>query len=305
MAGAEVTNVAPGAAFLNKGWDTISSGMAETGGVRSSRNPAALPKEKSKEISFRGESRFGIASDSCLSYIHPFKESALKAGIKITGIGDVDERDSSDEKTGSLSANSWAVKVGYGHTINRLIKNYTFSVGAEIGIAKGSVGDQEVLSALTCGLGGLFPFSLFEHKFEMGVSFQNIGSDKYGTTLPYQGIIGFSTNLPSPKEGYLKLLIDFKLNKPGYVFALTEPVPDVPGKTKIAEGFMTPSVGLEYDYNNVFQLRFGYAKNQFIPNAGTIAVGVGFKIKKMEFNYAFNPMTYLDDCHELSVKYKF
>jgi hypothetical protein len=292
MAGAEVINVAPGAAFLNKGWDTISSGMAETGGVRNSRNPAALPKEKDKGISCRYESRFGIANDSNLSYIHPLKESALKVEIKITGIGDVDERNGSDEKTGSLSANFSTVKIGYGHTVD--IKNYKFGVGAEIGIAKGNVGDQEVLSALTCGFGGLFPFldPLFKHKFELGVSLQNMGNDKYGTKLPYQGIIGLGTNLHSLKESRLMLLMDFKLNKPGCGI-------------ETGEMFGAPSIGLEYDYKKAFQFRFGYAKDQVIPNTGTLAVGFGFRIKNMEFDYAFDPKTYLDDCHELSVKYKF
>ncbi len=205
----------------------------------------------------------------------------IGGGFTYVSYGNIEGFDANDRPTGTLPAvYDYAASVGVGYSATD-----NFRVGGVVKYISQSLGDVRA-TAFAGDLGAIFTV----RKFALAATFSNIGEKLVfiaeGDELPAAARIGVAY---TPPDGPILTTIDIEIPKEG------EPV---------------AHYGLEYNFDQKYYLRGGYA---FFPTQGErdfgvgLAAGAGLRLKNYLIDYSFSPEQHLNGeaIHRFSLGLKF
>ncbi|MEM8486478.1 MAG: type IX secretion system protein PorQ [Bacteroidota bacterium] len=219
----------------------------------------------------------------------------LSFGMRYLSWGSLDEADTQGNRLGSFSANDVAFTVG----LSRLYSDQLY-VGANLHSIISSV-DAFSASALAADVGivyqapsGQFAFSTSINN--LGVTLKSLGETEDELPLDFRvGVSGKLRHLP------------LMLTLTGY--NLHDFDAAVPGASTLDQVMEHIAVGGEFQFSESFNLRFGYnhRRHQTLKQKSRLdfagfGFGVGLKISRVYFDYAFNSWSSLGGLNQFTLR---
>jgi hypothetical protein len=236
-------------------------------------NPAGMADITTRKINFMHNEWLVGTHYEHLSYITPFNQGVLCAGMTYLGSGDIDLREDSPEKKGTYQAYDFALISGYAWKISD-----DMSVGITGKLLHSKIHDYDA-NGFALDIGFLRTTPVADNLLFGGV-IQNIGSKlKFksdGDPLPLIFKLGISYNMLENR-----LLTTADISKPG-------------------DNDIQVNLGWEYWVNHFLAIRAGY--NSGIDEGPGVTCGIGYKHPVVNIDYAYVPYGDLEDhTHRISL----
>ena len=272
-------------------------------------NPAALANIENSEIAFSSIDWIDDVSLNHLAFAYPWKPGlSIGFGLSVLSVGDM-EVTTIEEPDGTgrfFDANSMALTAGVS---KRLTDRFVF--GANFKYVSERI-SEETASGFCFDFGTML-YTGFR-SLRMGMSISNLGPE-----LKFEGNeLNQSLN---PDESINQDKVQYIYNLDGYDLPLTfriglayDLLDDSQNRWTIAADAQDPndnigqfSLGSEYSYNNMFQLRGGY---KFNYEEEGLSLGAGVNLNPTEstvlaFDYAWADFGRLQSTHRFSLSIKF
>lgn len=259
-------------------------------------NPALLNPQMHRSLSVSFLNHVSDLRAGFLAYSHTLDRiGAMGFGIRYLSYGSLTRTDARGNEQGSFSANDVAFTVG----ISRLYTEQ-FYVGANLHSILSSV-DAYNASALAADLGmvyhalnGAFAFSASVNN--VGIVLKSLGDVK--DELPLDFRIGVTSRLQ-----HLPLLITLT----GY--NLHDFDSAIEGATTFDRVMEHVALGGEFQFSEGFNVRFGYnhRRHQTLKQKSRLdfagfGFGVGLKISRIYFDYAYNSWSSLGGLNQFTLR---
>ncbi|MCK5533984.1 PorV/PorQ family protein [bacterium] len=214
-----------------------------------------------------------------LAYAQPVK--ALKGGLGVSvsflNVGNIEGYDPGGVKTEKLNFYDFAFSLAYGR---RLIGNLDGGINFKVFQEKL---DDDIITAYALDIGWLYPAPL--KSLVLGLNIQNIGPEvKFideGDALPLN--IKFGGAWKHKLFGNdLIAALDFNFPRDNDFFL---------------------NLGGEFWVHNSIALRIGYKSQDDLTNG--LRLGLGFRVKGLNLDYAFLAKDDFDDGHKISISFRF
>ncbi|MCK4532985.1 PorV/PorQ family protein [bacterium] len=242
-------------------------------------NPAGLSGIEHNEVTLMHNERGEEIRYEFLAYVQPVKvlKGGLGASVSFLNVGGIEGYDPWGVKTGELYFHDFAFSLAYGRRlIGKLDGGINFKIFQEIL-------DDEKVNAYAVDIGWLYPSPLKSLVF--GLNIQNIGSPiKFiddEDELPLNIKVGgawkhelFGNDLTTALDFNFPRDNDFFLN-----------------------------LGGEFWVHNAIALRIGYKSRDDLTNG--LRLGLGFRVKGLNLDYAFLSKEDFDDGHKISISFRF
>ncbi len=242
-------------------------------------NPAGLSGIEHKELILMHNERGEEIRYEFLAYVQPVKvlKGGLGASVSFLNVGGIEGYDPWGVKTGELYFHDFAFSLAYGRRlIGKLDGGINFKIFQEML-------DDEKATGYALDIGWLYPAPL--KSLVLGLSIQNIGPPiKFideGDELPLNIKVGgawkhelFGNDLTTALDFNFPRDNDFFLN-----------------------------LGGEFWVHNAIALRAGYESRDDLTNG--LRLGLGFKVKGLNLDYAFLSKDDFDDGHKISISFRF
>jgi len=230
-------------------------------------NPAGLAQIKKTEILAMYNKWFQEVKQGYLSLAFPLLGGTIGLGANYVDMGQIEGRDEEGNPTGEFGASDIYAFLGYA---NRVYSNVMFGISAGM-LQETIAGDKR--STYLGSIGLLFT----GRSFSLGLACQNIGSNLGEDPLPltYRGGIAI-------RLGAFRIAAD---------------------AVKVVDDDMYYCAGLEWWMGSILALRAGYKTGQDIGSG--MSAGIGFKISRININYAYVPYGDFGDTHRLSLSIRF
>ena len=231
-------------------------------------NPAGLVQLKNKQLLVSYNSWFAGIKQGYISFTLPLsEEESVGVGTNYLDMGAFEGRDEEGTPTGSFGASDFQLTIGYANKLSD-----KFMAGLSGGILQDTIANDKKNTYLV-NAGVLF---FTKKSLSLGLSVQNIGSKLSSDNLPLTLKLGVARKMKS-----LTLAAD-----------ISKPI----------DNEMYYSTGGEWSIRKDLFLRVGYKSNQDI--ASGIAIGIGLKREKIDFDYAYVPYGDLGNTHRISIVIK-
>ena len=258
-------------------------------------NPALLQESVDGHLSFSYLNHLSDINAGWITYgKHLPQWGSFSAGIRYLSFGQFDERNELGEKTGTFSASDLALTVG----ASRAWKN-GLRYGASWSLMHASLASA---GATASGVDAGIMLDDSDHRQTFAISVHNVGVvlssvGERSDALPADVRVGYTRRL-----AHLPLLISvtaYRLHK-------MDGGPDDAGAlTRIL--FHT-RIGGEFQFSESFRVRFGYDHRQHdelkvksrLDMAG-FSTGLGIRVSRFGFDYAFNSWSSLGGLHRLTL----
>ncbi|MCB4755649.1 MAG: PorV/PorQ family protein [Elusimicrobia bacterium] len=213
----------------------------------------------------------------------PLKAGAIALGGLFLQYPEQDGRGENREKLGGFSASDSALSIGYGRPITS-----AFTGGATLKIIQSRIGTDEARGvAVDLGVR-----QKVGSRLGLGLGVQNLGRARgfveRDEALPTAYSLGAAYRLPA---GF-GAAIDWKIDP--------------------AEGRHEVVFGSEIAVGSALSLRAGYLAAlgedqgiQSLSGSSGVTAGLGFRLLRYDFDYAFTPFASLGDAHRLSILARF
>ncbi|MBS1635273.1 MAG: type IX secretion system protein PorQ [Bacteroidetes bacterium] len=284
-------------------------------------NPALLNHNCNNQFAFNYVNYVADLNYGNFAYAHHFKKvGTFAAGIQYFNYGKFDGRDEYDEQTGKFNAADYSLNLSLSRPIS---KDSCFSVGIT---AKTIYSHYDQYYSF----GSAFDFGITYHnKHQLTAS---IVAKNYGKQWrPYSGKDGVKESLPAdlqigiskkiPKAPFRLIAVYDQLMKWDltYVSPLDEanqidPFTNEPAKKRTksqiwGDKFIRHiTIASEIIVTKNFNLRVGYnfmrGKEMKLPDkkgVNGLSLGLGFKIYKFQFSYAFSKYNIVGNSHTFSI----
>lgn len=259
-------------------------------------NPALLTAEADGRIEFSYLNHLSDIDAGWVAYGKDMGElGSFGAGIRYLSFGQFDERNELGEKVGSFSAADVALTVGGARTWKPGLR-----YGAALSIMHASIAASS--NATGIGLDAGLVYDDSENRQSFGVSVHNVGTvlssiGERSDRLPADLRIGYTRTL-----AHLPLLVSVT----GYRLHKMDGGPDDAGA--IARILYHTRFAGEFQFSESFQIRFGYDHRRHdqlkvksrLDMAG-FSTGLGIRISRFAFDYAFNSWSSLGGLHRLTI----
>ena len=259
-------------------------------------NPALANSQMHRALSVSFLNHVSDLRAGFLAYsYHAEPVGSLSFGVRYLSWGNLDETDAQGNELGSFSANDVAFTVG----LSRLYSDQLY-VGANLHSIISSV-DAFSASALAADVGivyhapnGQFAFSTSINN--LGVTLKSLGETEDELPLDFRvGVSGKLRHLP------------LMLTLTGY--NLHDFDPAVQGASTLDQVMEHIAVGGEFQFSESFNLRFGYnhRRHQTLKQKSRLdfagfGFGVGLKISRIYFDYAFNSWSSLGGLNQFTLR---
>jgi len=231
-------------------------------------NPAALANMENSEFFTAYNSYLVGVSQGYIALSFPSLGGNLGIGANYMDMGKFEGYNQSGNPTGNFGATDSYIFLGYGKKL---------SGGWSLGISLGSLSDKIKDDTKSCLAGTVGVLKEIGGKYRLGAAAQNLGQNLGKDPLPLTFKIGGAAKFSS-----LTLSADACLpNDNDAYFCL----------------------GLEWNLMKAFALRAGYRTGR--DEGSGLSAGLGFKVGKFAFDYAFIPYGDLGDTHRVSLKIGF
>lgn len=272
-----------------------STAVSESGAGALFLNPALITPDVDGRIEFSWLNHLSDINAGWIAYGKDMDSlGTFVAGLRYLSFGSFDERNDIGEKTGTFSAadvsltlggsRAWTNKVRYGAALSishsSLASNGANALSTEAGLVYSDEASRQ---------------SIGVSLHHLGVVVSSIGerSDKLPTDLR----IGYTRRL-----AHLPLLVSVT----GYRLNKMDGGPD--GTGAIGKILYHTRLAGEFQFSESFRVRFGYDHrrhdelrvNSRLDLAG-FSTGVGIKISRFAFDYAFNSWSSLGGLHRITI----
>ncbi|MCC5918207.1 MAG: type IX secretion system protein PorQ [Cryomorphaceae bacterium] len=264
-------------------------------------NPALIREEMHGQLSLNAVSHPGGMFFGSTRYAHHFeKAGTFTAGFLVANYGTFDGRDPFGNHTGNFSATDLAFQMGYAYTIN---ENWT--LGSNVKLINSAF---ETYSSFGMATDLAVLYSLPEKRLDIALLAQNLGLELNSYSgdrgsLPFDLSLSISNRFEHMPLRWF-VTID-QLHRPDVSFVNPANSTRDPSTNQIVDedisilnrvarhvafgGEFAPSKGfhfsIAYDLRRANEMRTA----AFRSSAG-LSLGVGFKVKKVKFQYARNVM---------------
>ena len=282
-----------------------STALLDSGSGVLFSNPALLSPQADGRIEF---SWLNHLSDIRAGWVAYGKDMGTRgsyaAGIRYLSFGQFDERNELGEKTGTFSAADLALTIG-GSRVWRSGQRHSGAgkpetrYGAALSIMHASLASN---GATGMGLDAGIVYDDSTRRQSFGVSVHNVGLTlssvgERSDRLPADVRIGYTRKL-----AHLPLLVSVT----GYRLHKMDGGPDDAGA--IARILYHTRLAAEFQFSESFQVRFGYDHRRHdelkvktrLDMAG-FSTGLGIRISRFAFDYAFNSWSSLGGLHRISI----
>ena len=272
-------------------------------------NPAALANIEKSEVAFSSIDWIEDVSLSNLAFAYNWKPGlSIGFGLCVLSVGDMEVTTIQDpDGTGQyFDANSMALTAGFS---KRLTDRFVF--GANFKYISERISEESASGF--CFDFGTMLYTGYK-SLRMGMSISNLGPE-----LKFEG--NELNQAINPDEGINQDEVQFVYNLDGYDLPLTfrvglayDLLDDSKNRWTIAADAQDPndnigqfSLGSEYSFNNMFQLRGGY---KFNYEEEGLSLGAGVNLNPTEstvmvFDYAWGDFGRLQSTHRFSLSIKF
>lgn len=272
-----------------------STALLDSGSGVLFSNPALVSPEADGHIEFSWLNHLSDINAGWVAYGRDMgARGTYAAGIRYLSFGQFDERNELGEKTGSFSAADLALTVGgsrawkpdvrYGAALSVMHASLASNGATGVGIDAGLVYDDSARRQ---------SFGVSVHN--LGVVLSSIG--ERSDALPADLRIGYTRRL-----AHLPLLVSVT----GYRLHKMDGGPDDVGA--IARILYHTRLAGEFQFSESFRVRFGYDHRRHdelkiksrLDMAG-FSTGLGIRISRFAFDYAFNSWSSLGGLHRITI----
>lgn len=273
-----------------------STALLDNGSGALFSNPALISTEADGKIEFSYLNHLSDINAGWVAYGRDMGElGAFAAGIRYLSFGQFDERNELGEKIGTFSAADVALTLG-GSRIWKPGLRY----GAALSVMHASIAASS--NATGVGLDAGLVYDDSENRQSFGISIHNAG-------LVLSSIGERSDRLPADlRIGYTRRLAHLPLlvSVTGYRLHKMDGGPDDTGA--IARILYHTRFAGEFQFSESFRVRFGYDHRRHdelrvksrLDMAG-FSTGLGIRISRFAFDYAFNSWSSLGGLHRLTI----
>lgn len=272
-----------------------STALIDTGSGALFSNPALLSPESDGRVEFSWLNHLSDINAGWVAYGRDMGAAGTwAAGIRYLSFGQFDERNELGDKTGTFSAADLALTVGGSRTWQPGVR-----YGAALSIMHASLASN---GATGLGMDAGLIYDDTDRKQSFGVSVHNLGLvlssiGERSDALPADLRIGYTRRL-----AHLPLLVSVT----GYRLHKMDGGPDDVGA--IARILYHTRLAGEFQFSESFRVRLGYDHRRHdelkiksrLDMAG-FSTGLGIRISRFAFDYAFNSWSSLGGLHRITV----
>jgi hypothetical protein len=259
-------------------------------------NPALISTEADGNLEFSYLNHLSDIDAGWVSYGKDMGNlGAFAAGIRYLSFGQFDERNDLGEKTGSFSAADLALTLGGSRSWRPGLR-----YGASLSLMHASIAASSNATGLGVDAGLIYDDT--ENRQSFGISIHNAGVvlssiGERSDRLPADLRVGYTRRL-----AHLPLLVSVT----GYRLHKMDGGPEDAGA--IARILYHTRFAGEFQLSESFQVRFGYDHRRHdqlkiksrLDMAG-FSTGLGLRISRFAFDYAFNSWSSLGGLHRLTI----
>lgn len=272
-----------------------STAVTEPGAGALFLNPALITADADGRLEFSWLNHLSDINAGWIAYGRDMDSlGTFVAGLRYLSFGSFDERNDIGEKTGTFSAADVALTLGGSRAWTNTVR-----YGAALSISHSSLASNGA-NALSMEAGLVYSDEQSRQSFgvslhHLGVILTSIGerSDK----LPSDLRIGYTRRL-----AHLPLLVSVT----GYRLNKMDGGPE--GTGAIGKILYHTRLGGEFQFSESFKVRFGYDHRRHdelrvksrLDLAG-FSTGVGIKVSRFAFDYAFNSWSTLGGLHRITI----
>lgn len=237
-------------------------------------NPAGIARLENREMTFSHNIWLEDTNYEYLGFVQPLGNYVVGAGVSYLNIGAMDGWDVNNAPTGDFSAHSMAVALSVGRVIDDKL-----SLGLTLKTVQEKI-ETESASAFAVDAGGIYRLG---ENSSAALVVQNLGTGmkfvKESAGLPMNIKIGGAHRMLEKK---LVLSLDFN---------------------KYTDTRFRGNFGAEYGLAEMLALRLGYNGGNDMGSG--LTCGFGYKISRINLDYAFVPYGDFGDAHRFSLSYGF
>jgi len=273
-----------------------STALLDNGSGALFSNPALISSKADGNLEFSYLNHLSDIDAGWVAYGRDMDSlGVFAAGIRYLSFGQFDERNELGEKTGTFSAADLALTLGASRSWKPNIR-----YGAALSVMYASIAASS--SATGIGIDAGLVYDDSENRQTFGISLHNVGLvlSSFGERsdhLPADLRIGYTRRL-----AHLPLLVSVT----GYRLHKMDGGPDDAGA--IARILYHTRLAGEFQFSESFQVRFGYDHRRHdelrvksrLDMAG-FSTGLGLRISRFAFDYAFNSWSSLGGLHRLTI----
>ena len=277
-----------------------STALLDSGSGALFSNPALLSPQADGRIEFSWLNHLSDINAGWVAYGKDMGTlGSYAAGIRYLSFGQFDERNDLGEKTGTFSAADLALTVGGSRAWRPDELQSDVRYGAALSLMHASLASN---GATGMGLDAGIVYDDSTRRQSFGVSVHNVGLvfssvGQRSDTLPADLRVGYTRKL-----AHLPLLVSIT----GYRLHKMDGGPDDAGA--IARILYHTRLAGEFQFSESFSVRFGYDHRRHdelkfmsrLDMAG-FSTGLGIRISRFAFDYAFNSWSSLGGLHRISI----
>ena len=241
-------------------------------------NPAGVARDGSGEVSFSHTELMQDLRLDNISVAVPLKNgSGIGVGLTYLGYGSIAGYDAAGTSTGSLSAYSFMMNVGYSQKLSEVL-----SAGVAVKPVFEKLDDLDA-KTVTFDLGLMAEVG----QFSFGAQYANIG----GKLKYVEEEVGLPTTMR------------FGMS---YRTLGSSSVVSVAGNKEEGEG-ISFGAGIEYSYNSMLTFRAGYGGSLEDQTNSTdgMALGIGLNLSHIGIDYSYRPSSTSEGIHQITGSYQF
>lgn len=252
-------------------------------------NPAGLGFIIQPELQASHMLGLGDTYNSFAGYLHPSRVGAFAVTCRLMGMPAMTRIENS-LAGGTFSPSSLDLGVTYGFKLHR-----KFSAGLTLRYISDRLDSDYSAQVFGCDIGALYRNS--SEVFSAGISAQNLGSK-----FTYSGS-ALEAELPMLIRAGLALKLDLPEHNANINISLEG--------GQYRNGYSYAALGIEHIGAKTLALRLGYryildeTYRSQLDNLSQFRAGLGFRIKTVNIDYAYQPFALLGDAHRVSFSKKF